>query len=253
MIAVLCPQCGIACDVPPDQFLVEKTCAVCGGWFLPAAARREPVAAPPPPTAPPAPMVVRPPAPVHVPPRAPLPPPVPCPSPPTPVPSSAVPPAPAPGKTGTALVGAVVLLIVVRMIAGLLGTTNTQTPVPTARTFGPAAPAPQLTANAARVQLVGKWRLVYQSTRAPGTGYDYRDTRTFRSDGTMLRPSRWSGIEDSDRGTYRVNEDVSLNWTFNGIDTRCRIVSLSSTYLTISYQDGGTTVEERFVRVATSP
>src|SRR5829696_7545671 len=120
-VTVLCPHCGVGCAIPEGDLNREGTCPVCGGLFLPSAARRAPPPLAPPPPLPP-----------------PLPPPVPAPAPrvprPAPRPASRGPggwpgtvprPLPEPGADLTEgaraarRMGAV--LLVVWMCCGLLG------------------------------------------------------------------------------------------------------------------------------------
>ncbi len=245
-IAVLCPQCGIACDVPVAQFNVERPCPVCGGRFLPAAARREPLA--------PAALAPLPPAPPPV-----AAPPVPLPPPPVPrypLPAPAVPPHTAP--TGRGVLGVVIGLIVfVRIVGGLFSGGTSQTPpaVDTNRFEQLRGPDYSAATGAARAEIIGTWRLVYQSSRPLGAGnYDYGETKTFRANGTMTRTSPWGGIGGSEQGTYRIVDDKTLSWTFNGVTSQCRIVSLWPRNLTITYTAGdGSTVDERYVYATSSP
>jgi hypothetical protein len=223
MIAVLCPQCGIACDVPPELFTIEKTCPVCGGRFLPAAARRD--APPPPPPPPPAP------APAPTPPVAAPTPPALSPIPHYPVYRSAASDAPAPSgaSPGRTLLGLVIIVIVVARIAGLFNSSSTRTPDYPTPQFDSQYAAEKLTPSVVRAHLIGTWRLASDSSSTGGwSGND--GTLTFRPDGKVTRPTGYRGT-DVQESTYRVTDSTTLYLGFDS--TTYTIVSIGSDGLTL--------------------
>ncbi|MBM3981700.1 MAG: hypothetical protein FJ304_15785 [Planctomycetes bacterium] len=220
MIAVLCPQCGIACDVPPELFTVEKTCPVCGGRFLPAAARRDAPAPPPPPPV------------LELPTPAPEPvPPAPSPIPHYPVyrPAKSDAPAPSGASPGRTLVGLVIIVIVVARIAGLFNSSSTRTPDYPTPQFDSQYAAEKLTPSVVRAHLIGTWRLMSDSSPTRD-GYGSAETLTFRQDGTVTRSTGY-GLSDVQESTYRLSDNMSL---YLGLDsTTYTIVSIGSDGLTL--------------------